>query len=122
MQGGSVSSACLLRQVSSGLSRNCKDERRPDVEEAWLVAMNFMAWQLEGHDRYRLSGTDGEGEKIAAQILSKEIGSGYFQETHPYRLFELCRHYCELVSDPPNRSLVSWKSAFRPQPRTAGSL
>jgi len=29
MPGGSVSSACLLRQVSSGLSRNCRNERRP---------------------------------------------------------------------------------------------
>ena len=62
--------------------------------------MNFMPRQLEGHDSYRLSGTDGEGEKIAAQIPSKEIGSGYFQETHPDRLFEQCSHYCELVSDP----------------------
>ena len=37
---------------------------------------------------------------IAAQIPSKEIGSGYFQETHRDRLFEQCSHYCKLVSDP----------------------
>jgi len=35
---------------------------------------------------------------IAAQIPSHEIGSGYFQETHPEHLFAQCSHYCELVS------------------------
>jgi pyruvate dehydrogenase (quinone) len=35
---------------------------------------------------------------IAAQIPSAEIGSGYFQETHPESLFAECSHYCELVS------------------------
>ena len=35
---------------------------------------------------------------IAAQIPSAEIGSGYFQETHPQTLFKECSHYCELVS------------------------
>ena len=37
---------------------------------------------------------------IAAQIPSAEIGSGYFQETHPEHLFKDCSHYCELVSQP----------------------
>jgi len=37
---------------------------------------------------------------IAAQIPSPEIGSGYFQETHPEHLFAQCSHYCELVSQP----------------------
>ncbi|WP_263382058.1 ubiquinone-dependent pyruvate dehydrogenase [Granulicella arctica] len=35
---------------------------------------------------------------IAAQIPSQEIGSGYFQETHPEHLFRDCSYYCELVS------------------------
>jgi pyruvate dehydrogenase (quinone) len=35
---------------------------------------------------------------IAAQVPSGEIGSGYFQETHPEHLFKDCSHYCELVS------------------------
>jgi pyruvate dehydrogenase (quinone) len=35
---------------------------------------------------------------IAAQIPTAEIGSGYFQETHPEILFKECSHYCELVS------------------------
>jgi pyruvate dehydrogenase (quinone) len=35
---------------------------------------------------------------IAAQIPSAEIGSGYFQETHPEMLFKECSHYCELIS------------------------
>src|SRR6201981_976897 len=37
---------------------------------------------------------------IAAQIPSPEIGSGYFQETHPEFLFKECSHYCEFVSGP----------------------
>ncbi|HKS04650.1 MAG TPA: ubiquinone-dependent pyruvate dehydrogenase [Chthoniobacterales bacterium] len=37
---------------------------------------------------------------IAAQIPSAEIGSTYFQETHPEHLFAQCSHYCELVSQP----------------------
>jgi pyruvate dehydrogenase (quinone) len=37
---------------------------------------------------------------IAAHIPSNEIGSNYFQETHPERLFLDCSHYCELVSQP----------------------
>lgn len=37
---------------------------------------------------------------IAAHIPSSEIGSNYFQETHPQELFRECSHYCELVSNP----------------------
>src|ERR1700731_190704 len=37
---------------------------------------------------------------IAAQIPSREIGSGYFQETDPKHLFGQCSHYWELVSEP----------------------
>jgi thiamine pyrophosphate-dependent acetolactate synthase large subunit-like protein len=37
---------------------------------------------------------------LAAQIPSNEIGSGYFQETHPEHVFAQCSHYCELVSQP----------------------
>ncbi|WP_440708473.1 ubiquinone-dependent pyruvate dehydrogenase [Herbiconiux sp. YIM B11900] len=37
---------------------------------------------------------------IAAQIPASEIGSGYFQETHPQELFRECSVYCELVSTP----------------------
>ena len=37
---------------------------------------------------------------IAAQIPSAEIGSGYFQETHPEQLFKECSHFCEIVSSP----------------------
>jgi pyruvate dehydrogenase (quinone) len=37
---------------------------------------------------------------IAAHIPSAEIGSGYFQETHPETLFQECSHYCELISGP----------------------
>src|SRR6516162_3625578 len=37
---------------------------------------------------------------LAAQIPSHEIGSNYFQETHPEHLFAQCSHYCEFVSHP----------------------
>ena len=37
---------------------------------------------------------------IAAHIPSSEVGTGYFQETHPDQLFRECSHYCELVTNP----------------------
>ena len=37
---------------------------------------------------------------IAAHIPSSEIGSNYFQETHPQELFKECSVFCELVSNP----------------------
>ncbi|NUP25108.1 MAG: ubiquinone-dependent pyruvate dehydrogenase [Nocardia sp.] len=37
---------------------------------------------------------------VAAHIPIGEIGSGYFQETHPETLFRECSVYCELVSSP----------------------
>jgi len=37
---------------------------------------------------------------IASHIPSAEIGSTYFQETHPQELFRECSVYCELVGDP----------------------
>lgn len=37
---------------------------------------------------------------IAAHIPSSEIGSNYFQETHPTELFRGCSHYCEMITNP----------------------
>ncbi len=37
---------------------------------------------------------------IASHIPSNEIGSNYFQETHPQDYFKECSIYCELVSNP----------------------
>ncbi|SES94965.1 pyruvate dehydrogenase (quinone) [Hymenobacter actinosclerus] len=34
---------------------------------------------------------------IASQIPSFELGTQYFQETHPERLFQECSHYCQLI-------------------------
>jgi pyruvate dehydrogenase (quinone) len=34
---------------------------------------------------------------IAAQIPSSEIGTDFFQETHPESLFKECSHFCQLV-------------------------
>lgn len=36
---------------------------------------------------------------IASHIPSVEIGTSYFQETYPERLFVDCSHYCQLVSE-----------------------
>jgi pyruvate dehydrogenase (quinone) len=37
---------------------------------------------------------------LASHIPSEQIGTGYFQETHPERLFVECSHFCELLSRP----------------------
>ncbi|HEU4360679.1 MAG TPA: ubiquinone-dependent pyruvate dehydrogenase [Mycobacterium sp.] len=37
---------------------------------------------------------------VAAHIPLAEIGSDYFQETHPQNLFRDCSVYCEMVSNP----------------------
>jgi len=37
---------------------------------------------------------------IASHIPSTQIGTGFFQETHPERLFVECSHFCELISQP----------------------
>jgi pyruvate dehydrogenase (quinone) len=37
---------------------------------------------------------------IAAHIPSSEVGTDYFQETHPQQIFRECSHYCELISNP----------------------
>jgi pyruvate dehydrogenase (quinone) len=34
---------------------------------------------------------------IAAQIPSSEIGTDFFQETHPQEMFKACSHFCELA-------------------------
>lgn len=43
---------------------------------------------------------------IASHIPTSEIGTEYFQETHPDRLFQECSHYCELVGAPGQFSRV----------------
>lgn len=35
---------------------------------------------------------------IAAHVPRSEIGTHFFQETHPDRIFQECSHYCELIS------------------------
>ena len=37
---------------------------------------------------------------IAAQIPSAEIGTDYFQETHPEFLFRECSHFCQVAASP----------------------
>lgn len=39
---------------------------------------------------------------IASHIPSATIGTGFFQETHPERLFQECSHFCELVNSGPH--------------------
>ena len=44
---------------------------------------------------------------IAAHIPSPEIGSQYFQETHPEHLFKECSHFCEVVSHPSSNAAAA---------------
>src|SRR5258706_1069315 len=37
---------------------------------------------------------------IASHIPTEQIGTAFFQETHPERVFVDCSGYCEMVSDP----------------------
>ena len=37
---------------------------------------------------------------LASHIPSAQSGTGFFQETHPERLFAECSHYCELIGQP----------------------
>lgn len=37
---------------------------------------------------------------IASHIPVDQIGTGFFQETHPQQLFQECSNYCELISQP----------------------
>ncbi|GAA2810759.1 pyruvate dehydrogenase [Saccharopolyspora taberi] len=37
---------------------------------------------------------------LASHIPSEQIGTGFFQETHPEELFNECSHFCELMSQP----------------------
>ncbi|MFS0705701.1 pyruvate dehydrogenase [Cellulomonas sp. 179-A 9B4 NHS] len=43
---------------------------------------------------------------IASHIPSAQVGTGFFQETHPDRLFAECSVYCELVSTPTQAARV----------------
>ena len=37
---------------------------------------------------------------LASHIAAAEIGTGFFQETHPEKLFDQASHWCELLSQP----------------------
>ncbi|MGW2195055.1 thiamine pyrophosphate-binding protein, partial [Streptosporangium sp. NPDC001682] len=37
---------------------------------------------------------------LASHIPSTQIGTGFFQETHPGRLFVECSHFCDMVGTP----------------------
>lgn len=37
---------------------------------------------------------------IAAHIPSDELGSEYFQATHPEQIFQECSHFCEVITSP----------------------
>ena len=39
---------------------------------------------------------------IASHIPSEKIGTGFFQETHPERLFQECAHFCAMVNSGPH--------------------
>ena len=49
---------------------------------------------------YDANGSGAPVLAIAAHIPTGEIGTNYFQETHPDRVFVDCSQYCELISTP----------------------
>jgi pyruvate dehydrogenase (quinone) len=52
---------------------------------------------------------------IAAHIPSQEIGTNYFQETHPQNLFKECSDYCEMIGVPeqmPRTLEIAMRSAI----------
>ncbi|QRP49840.1 pyruvate dehydrogenase [Amycolatopsis sp. FDAARGOS 1241] len=52
---------------------------------------------------------------IASHIPSAQIGTGFFQETHPEQLFTECSHYSELVSQPeqmPRMLRIAMQTAY----------
>ncbi|WP_433566537.1 pyruvate dehydrogenase [Nocardia sp. CA-151230] len=52
---------------------------------------------------------------IASHIPSREIGTGFFQETHPERLFVECSHFCEMVGTPeqmPRLAYIAMQTAL----------
>ncbi len=52
---------------------------------------------------------------IAAHIPSSEIGTNYFQETHPQNLFKECSDYCEMIGVPeqmPRTLEIAMRSAI----------
>ncbi|GAA3437191.1 pyruvate dehydrogenase [Kutzneria kofuensis] len=55
---------------------------------------------------------------IASHIPSTQIGTNYFQETHPQHLFLECSDYCELVSRPeqmPRMQRIAMQTALAKQ-------
>ena len=65
MPGQSVSSLCLLRQVSPALSRNYRNEPRPDVEDAWFVAVT--AWHGNCMDSVTVNTEIQDCSRLAGQ-------------------------------------------------------
>src|ERR1700758_4360490 len=72
-----------------------------------------MGWGAVGHGGAGAVGaprTGAAGLAIASHIPSVQVGTGYFQETHPERVFVDCSHFCELVSQPAQMPRV-WRTA-----------
>ncbi len=81
--------------------------RAPGIE--WILVRNEEAGAFAAAAEAQLTGrlavcagSCGPGNThllaLASHIVSTQIGTSFFQETHPERLFIECSHYCELVS------------------------
>ena len=83
----------MRKQLLSGRSRGSPFSRA-----------GGMCWQLRAREyafdkwTIRLLQEQSSGLGNCSHIPSREIGSSYFQETHPELLFKECSHYCELAS------------------------
>src|SRR5437868_3301711 len=49
---------------------------------------------------YDANGSGAPVLALASHISAAQIGTGFFQETHPERLFTECSQYCEMISVP----------------------
>jgi pyruvate dehydrogenase (quinone) len=49
---------------------------------------------------YDANGSGAPVLALASHITAAQIGTGFFQETHPERLFVECSRYCEMISTP----------------------
>lgn len=108
-----------LNGLSDSLQRRQEIEWMPTRHEEVAAFASGAEGQLNGPDELAVcAGSCGPGNMhlinglfdahrshvptlaIASHIPSSEIGSNYFQETHPQELFKECSVYCELISNP----------------------
>jgi hypothetical protein len=101
--------AALRRDGSIAWEHVCHEEGAAfaaAAEAALTGELAVCAGSCGPANLHLISGLSGANRRrvpvlaIAAHIPEEEIGSTYFQETHPQDLFRECSVYCELVGEP----------------------